>query len=88
MIYNNIFSKPMFPVSWSVYSTNGTFKEIQSFKELPEIVRTVPDKIPYTLDSVLLLSQNKMILMNSLQMKTAIIIGVLHMVFGILLNFT
>lgn len=97
-IYNDIFSKSfnIFGSSWKIgNSTNATEANLADWGELTldpyydDIYVTEP--YPFGFDPIWQISINKIAFQNSYKMKISIIIGVIHMLFGIvlsLLNFT
>lgn len=87
IIYNDIFSKSVniFGSSWkNTYnkSTVDDNPELQlhpghNFKGYP---------YPIGLDPVWMLARNKIVFQNSFKMKLSIILGVVHMIFGLCIN--
>ncbi|CAG9857285.1 unnamed protein product [Phyllotreta striolata] len=85
LMYNDVFSKSMniFGSKWFV---NMTEKELH---DLEGDVEFLPRKnfanVPYWvgLDPVWQTAKNKIIFLNSLKMKMSIILGVAHMIFGV-----
>ncbi|KAH8359872.1 hypothetical protein KR093_009305 [Drosophila rubida] len=85
-IYNDVFSKSMnlFGSNW-VNNYNTT--TVLSNKHLQFPPKTSAQGIyPIGLDPVWQLAENKIIFLNSFKMKLSIIIGVLHMVFGVCMS--
>ncbi|KAJ8681950.1 hypothetical protein QAD02_017742 [Eretmocerus hayati] len=90
-IYNDVFSKPMniFGSSWNS-TDNFTFKGLQMAAK----VQLDPQKsysgtpYPFGVDPIWALADNKIIFLNSYKMKLSIIIGVVHMIFGVCMNIT
>ncbi|XP_056635764.1 V-type proton ATPase 116 kDa subunit a 1 isoform X1 [Diorhabda sublineata] len=84
-IYNDIFSKSMniFGTRWFV---NHTSEEILAEDEIDLIPSTNYKGTPYVfgLDPVWQSATNKIIFLNSLKMKMSIILGITHMLFGVI----
>mgnify|MGYP005983756495 CR=1 FL=1 len=83
-VYNDIFSKSMniFGSSWFV---NLNEEEALETDELSLDPRFDYEGTPYFigLDPAWQLAKNKIIFLNSFKMKLSIIIGVIHMIFGV-----
>eukprot|EP00126_Sphaerothecum_destruens_P009703 Sdes_comp20561_c0_seq1m15411 len=84
LIYNDTFSKPMnlFGTSWALpAAANGTvhLSPSQDFSGTPYLIG---------IDPLWNVADNKLTFSNSFKMKTAVILGVLQMTFGIILSFT
>ncbi|KAG5882900.1 hypothetical protein JTB14_020168 [Gonioctena quinquepunctata] len=90
LVYNDIFAKSVniFGSSWRVH--NETLSHVLANKELnlgPESTHAYMG-VPYPigLDPVWQLAKNKIIIQNSFKMKISIILGVIHMMFGIVMG--
>ncbi|KAL7727761.1 hypothetical protein ACLKA6_008092 [Drosophila palustris] len=86
LIYNDVFSKSMniFGSNWiNNYNTSTvlTNKHLQ----MPPNTSAV-GVYPLGLDPIWQLADNKIIFLNSFKMKLSIIVGVLHMVFGVCMS--
>ncbi|VDK35215.1 unnamed protein product [Taenia asiatica] len=97
MIYNDIFSKSanIFGSSWFPLFDNRTLERSEALQLNPDAhIGSEPAStgmfagFPYAfgLDPVWQVSHNMIMFTNSLKMKMSIILGVLHMLFGILLG--
>lgn len=97
MIYNDIFSKAanIFGSSWFPLFDNHTLDRGEALQLNPDThIRSEAAStgmfagFPYAfgLDPVWQVSHNMIMFTNSLKMKMSIILGVLHMLFGILLG--
>lgn len=90
-IYNDIFAKSVniFGSSWRV-STGYSYYDVQFNKtlELSPNANESYLQYPYPLgiDPVWSLAQNKIVFHNSFKMKLSIILGVVHMIFGVCMN--
>ncbi|XP_060524907.1 V-type proton ATPase 116 kDa subunit a 1 isoform X2 [Cylas formicarius] len=91
LIYNDVFAKSLniFGSSWRVYNlSRGDVEAIASDHMLdPATEDYVGYPYPLGLDPVWQLSKNKIIFQNSFKMKMSIIIGILHMLFGVAISF-
>jgi len=92
-IYNDVFSKSIniFGSSWQVTEAR---EDILNHKSLmlnptshPNITDYLGTPYPFGIDPVWQISTNKIVFLNSFKMKISIIIGVLHMMFGVLMSF-
>lgn len=89
IIYNDVFSKSInvFGSSWAVYQSNAKIMSTES-----DMITPANSKgwygAPYMLgvDPVWQVSENKIVFLNAFKMKLSIILGVLHMLFGIVLS--
>lgn len=93
LIYNDVFSKSMniFGSSWQVTEARSTILNHESLMLNPgrnEGNRSDYHGSPYPfgVDPVWQISNNKIVFLNSFKMKISIIIGVLHMMFGVLMS--
>ena len=90
LIYNDVFSKSMnvFGSSWQVTEARNTILNHKSLMLNPSQHANTSDyhgtPYPFGLDPVWQISTNKIVFLNSFKMKVSIIIGVLHMTFGVL----
>ncbi|XP_076258218.1 V-type proton ATPase 116 kDa subunit a 1-like [Rhynchophorus ferrugineus] len=97
LLYNDIFSKSMniFGSKWRVYKglfpTNDSFSQTGDDDTTESL--TLDPKYGFTneayffgMDPVWQSADNKIIFLNSFKMKLSIIFGVVHMLFGIILN--
>ncbi|XP_077297070.1 V-type proton ATPase 116 kDa subunit a1-like isoform X2 [Arctopsyche grandis] len=87
LIYNDVFSKSVniFGSSWRANYDNDT---MMHHKDLQLGPNTTYLNYPYPLgmDPVWQLAENKIIFLNSYKMKLSIIIGVIHMIFGVCMS--
>lgn len=93
-IYNDIFSKAtnIFGSSWYPLYDNRTL-DVPVERQLDPMAHSanatgmfVGYPYPFGIDPVWQVSHNLIVFTNSLKMKMSIIIGVLHMLFGIILS--
>ncbi|XP_067632821.1 V-type proton ATPase 116 kDa subunit a1-like [Eurosta solidaginis] len=84
--YNDIFSKSLnvFGSKWRVRYNTSTVLTNQNL-QLDPTVSTI-GTYPLGVDPIWQIASNKIIFLNSFKMKLSIILGVLHMVFGVCLN--
>merc|ERR1719195_494879 len=93
LIYNDIFSKSLniFGSAWQVSEKPDIILESKSLMLQPAMNRTFSDysgsPYPFGIDPVWQISTNKIVFLNSFKMKISIIIGVIHMMFGLLVSF-
>ncbi|KAM3940014.1 V-type proton ATPase 116 kDa subunit a 2 [Leptodactylus fuscus] len=93
-IYNDCFSKSMniFGTSWKV---SAMFKAgVWTEKDLsnqfltldPNVTGVVTGVYPFGIDPIWNLASNRLTFLNSFKMKMSIILGVIHMTFGVVLS--
>uniref|UniRef100_A0A3B3Q6R0 V-type proton ATPase subunit a n=2 Tax=Paramormyrops kingsleyae TaxID=1676925 RepID=A0A3B3Q6R0_9TELE len=96
-IYNDCFSKTLntFGSAWSVRpmfgenGTNWTFHTLQGNKLLqldPAVPGVFTGPYPIGIDPIWNLSSNKLTFLNSFKMKMSVILGIIHMMFGVTLS--
>ncbi|XP_063984343.1 V-type proton ATPase 116 kDa subunit a 1 isoform X2 [Diachasmimorpha longicaudata] len=88
LIYNDMFSKSL-NIFGSYWQNNQTWTEIHGSKAIMlDPATNAYTGVPYPIgvDPVWQLAQNKIIFLNSYKMKISIIIGVIHMLFGVLVG--
>ncbi|XP_031834864.1 V-type ATPase subunit a family protein Vha100-2 [Nomia melanderi] len=88
IIYNDVFSKSinLFGSSWHITYDLDTIQN-NGFLELdPATEAYAQTPYPLGMDPVWVLSQNKIIFLNSYKMKLSIIFGVVHMIFGVCMS--
>ncbi|XP_037946314.1 V-type proton ATPase 116 kDa subunit a1-like [Teleopsis dalmanni] len=85
-IYNDIFSKSMniFGSTWKIRYNTSTVLENPSLQMDPKYAAF--GVYPIGLDPIWQMADNKIIFLNTYKMKLSIIIGVLHMVFGVCMS--
>ncbi|XP_011135525.1 V-type proton ATPase 116 kDa subunit a [Harpegnathos saltator] len=87
IIYNDIFSKSVniFGTSWKINYNESTVEDNPLLQLHPGHDY---QGYPYAMgvDPVWVLAQNKIVFQNSLKMKMSIILGVVHMIFGVCIN--
>jgi V-type H+-transporting ATPase subunit a len=99
LIYNDVFSKSLnlFGSSWSVNIPEDHIVSETTVGENIMMVDPVPPNgtdvggfygypYPFGVDPVWQISINKIVFLNAFKMKVSIIIGVLHMLFGVILS--
>lgn len=86
-IYNDIFSKSLniFGTHWK---PNRTLSEIldHDYTQINPSNEYIKYPYPIGLDPIWQLANNKIIFQNAYKMKISIIIGVIHMLFGVSLS--
>ncbi|TRY98207.1 hypothetical protein DNTS_006238 [Danionella cerebrum] len=95
-IYNECFSKGLSPFSsgWHVrpnaefYNWNDeTFKTNKYLSLDPNVTGVFTGPYPFGIDPIWGLASNHLTFLNSYKMKMSVIIGVIHMTFGVCLSF-
>uniref|UniRef100_A0A6I8QYY0 V-type proton ATPase subunit a n=1 Tax=Xenopus tropicalis TaxID=8364 RepID=A0A6I8QYY0_XENTR len=94
LIYNDCFSKSMniFGSSWNVsamFSSNVWRTQDLSNKFLtlnPNVTGVLTGVYPVGIDPIWSLSTNRLSFLNSFKMKMSVILGVIHMTFGVVLS--
>ncbi|KAH8317671.1 hypothetical protein KR074_004155 [Drosophila pseudoananassae] len=85
LIYNDIFSKSMniFGSGWHMNYTRAVIEDenLKSITLRPN--DTVWKTYPFGMDPIWQMADNKIIFLNTFKMKLSIIVGVLHMIFGV-----
>jgi V-type H+-transporting ATPase subunit a len=96
LIYNDIFSKSVniFGSSWQVTLSASEIVQHKSYMLDPS--SNIPNgtergyygsPYPFGIDPIWQVSSNKIVFLNSFKMKIAIILGVIHMLFGLFVSF-
>jgi V-type H+-transporting ATPase subunit a len=82
LLYNDCMSNPisMFQTTWHEVNETGQFRNASGFWPDPNQV------IPFGLDQSWYHRENSLLFMNSMKMKIAVTLGVLHMSFGVVLS--
>ncbi|KAJ8260689.1 hypothetical protein COCON_G00164120 [Conger conger] len=95
LIYNECFSKPLniFSSGWSV---RAMFTELQWTNETlctnplltldPNVTGVFNGPYPFGIDPIWNMATNRLSFLNSYKMKMSVILGVLHMTFGVVLG--
>jgi len=92
-IYNDVFSKSLnlFGSAWQVSESNEDLMTYKTMMLQPAQNVSHSDysgsPYPFGVDPVWQIATNKIVFLNSFKMKVSIIIGVLHMTFGLLVSF-
>merc|ERR1712096_350763 len=96
LIYNDVFSKSMnlFGSAWQVTERESTILEHKTMMLQPAQIKDdatgesdfMGSPYPFGIDPVWQISTNKIVFLNSFKMKISIIIGVIHMMFGVILS--
>jgi len=96
LIYNDVFSKSMnlFGSAWQVTEQEHTILDHKTLMLQPAQNKLntsgesdfMGSPYPFGLDPVWQISTNKIVFLNSFKMKVSIIIGVIHMMFGVILS--
>ncbi|KAH8271042.1 hypothetical protein KR018_001642 [Drosophila ironensis] len=85
LIYNDVFSKSMniFGSGWNMNYTRAVIED-ENLKYLTLRPNdTVHKTYPFGMDPIWQMADNKIIFLNTFKMKLSIIVGVLHMIFGV-----
>ncbi|EMP40509.1 hypothetical protein UY3_02247 [Chelonia mydas] len=95
LIYNDCFSKAlnMFGSSWSVrpmfFRGNWTEELLQNTPVLqldPAVAGVFGGPYPFGIDPIWNIASNKLNFLNSFKMKMSVILGIIHMLFGVTLS--
>ncbi|KAM3921187.1 V-type proton ATPase 116 kDa subunit a 1 isoform 4-T4 [Leptodactylus fuscus] len=97
LIYNDCFSKALnlFGSSWSVRPMfthpNGTWteellKNVPVLQMDPAIPGVFNGPYPFGIDPIWNIATNKLTFLNSFKMKMSVILGIIHMIFGVTLS--
>ena len=94
LIYNDVFSKSMnlFGSAWQVTEPESTIISHKNMMLQPAQRNSTEESdymgspYPFGIDPVWQISVNKINFLNSFKMKLSIIIGVIHMTFGVILS--
>lgn len=91
LIYNDIFSKSLklFGSGWYLPTNRYNWTNVHSQKSITLNPSDDYIQTPYQLgvDPIWQLAENKIIFLNSYKMKISIIIGVIHMLFGLIVGY-
>ena len=88
LIYNDVFSKSLNVLgsSWQVKYKEEEIMEIEEVMLDPAKGGYYGTPHPFGVDPVWQISENKIMFLNAFKMKVSIIIGVCHMMFGVLVS--
>ncbi|XP_020641270.1 V-type proton ATPase 116 kDa subunit a 1 isoform X10 [Pogona vitticeps] len=95
LIYNDCFSKSlnMFGSSWSVRPmfqksnwSEALLKEYPVLQLDPDIEGVFGGAYPFGIDPIWNIATNKLTFLNSFKMKMSVILGIIHMTFGVTLS--
>ncbi|KAJ8286295.1 hypothetical protein GJAV_G00036820 [Gymnothorax javanicus] len=95
LIYNECFSKPLsiFASGWSVRAmftqlqwTNETLYTNSLLTLDPNVTGVFNGPYPFGIDPIWNMASNRLTFLNSYKMKMSVILGVLHMTFGVVLG--
>ncbi|XP_044152788.1 V-type proton ATPase 116 kDa subunit a1 isoform X6 [Bufo gargarizans] len=97
LIYNDCFSKAlnMFGSSWSVRPmftstkanwTEELLKNAQVLQLDPDVTGVFNGPYPFGIDPIWSIATNKLTFLNSFKMKMSVVLGIIHMMFGVSLS--
>uniref|UniRef100_A0A9R1SRM1 V-type proton ATPase subunit a n=2 Tax=Cyprinus carpio TaxID=7962 RepID=A0A9R1SRM1_CYPCA len=88
IIYNDCFSKSfnVFGSGWSVRPMFGTLEDNRVLQLDPAVPKVFNGPYPIGIDPIWNIATNKLTFLNSFKMKMSIILGVIHMTFGVTLS--
>ncbi|XP_015267953.1 PREDICTED: V-type proton ATPase 116 kDa subunit a isoform 1 isoform X4 [Gekko japonicus] len=95
LIYNDCFSKAlnMFGSSWSVRPmfrdgnwTDQLLQDVPVLQLDPAIKGVFGGPYPFGIDPIWNIATNKLTFLNSFKMKMSVILGIIHMIFGVALS--
>jgi len=90
LIYNDVFSKSIniFQSAWQVSASDESISSMKNDMINPSSNTSFyGSPYPFGVDPVWQLAENKIVFLNGFKMKISIILGVLHMLFGVCLSF-
>uniref|UniRef100_A0A669ELF3 V-type proton ATPase subunit a n=1 Tax=Oreochromis niloticus TaxID=8128 RepID=A0A669ELF3_ORENI len=88
-IYNECFSKGLatFSSAWHVGPISSVLAGSQYLSMDPAVPGVFTSPYPFGIDPVWGMANNKLTFLNSYKMKMSVIIGIIHMTFGVCLSF-
>uniref|UniRef100_A0A8C5C4W9 V-type proton ATPase subunit a n=1 Tax=Gadus morhua TaxID=8049 RepID=A0A8C5C4W9_GADMO len=88
LIYNDCFSKSLniFGSGWSVKAMNESLQSNSLLTLDPNISGVFIGPYPFGIDPIWNMAVNRLSFLNSYKMKMSVIIGVVHMTFGVVLS--
>uniref|UniRef100_A0A672QSE8 V-type proton ATPase subunit a n=1 Tax=Sinocyclocheilus grahami TaxID=75366 RepID=A0A672QSE8_SINGR len=88
IIYNDCFSKSLnvFGSGWSVRPMPTTLKDNHILQLDPAVPKVFSGPYPIGIDPIWNIATNKLTFLNSFKMKMSIVLGVIHMTFGVTLS--
>ncbi|KAI2659964.1 V-type proton ATPase 116 kDa subunit a2 [Labeo rohita] len=88
LIYNDCFSKSLniFGSAWSVKAINDTLQTNALLTLDPNVSGVFSGPYPLGIDPIWNMAVNRLTFLNSYKMKMSVIIGVIHMSFGVVLS--
>uniref|UniRef100_A0A8C1CCT3 V-type proton ATPase subunit a n=1 Tax=Cyprinus carpio carpio TaxID=630221 RepID=A0A8C1CCT3_CYPCA len=88
IIYNDCFSKSfnVFGSGWSVRPMSKTLEDNRVLQLDPAVPKVFNGPYPIGIDPIWNIATNKLTFLNSFKMKMSIILGVIHMTFGVTLS--
>uniref|UniRef100_A0AAX7UBC2 V-type proton ATPase subunit a n=1 Tax=Astatotilapia calliptera TaxID=8154 RepID=A0AAX7UBC2_ASTCA len=88
LIYNDCFSKSLniFGSGWSVKAINKTLQTNALLTLDPNVSGVFNGPYPFGIDPIWNLAVNRLSFLNSYKMKMSVVIGVIHMSFGVVLS--
>uniref|UniRef100_A0A671S9N1 V-type proton ATPase subunit a n=1 Tax=Sinocyclocheilus anshuiensis TaxID=1608454 RepID=A0A671S9N1_9TELE len=88
IIYNDCFSKSLnvFGSGWSVRPMSKTLDDNRVLQLDPAVPKVFNGPYPIGIDPIWNIATNKLTFLNSFKMKMSIILGVIHMTFGVTLS--
>ncbi|XP_057670713.1 V-type proton ATPase 116 kDa subunit a 1 isoform X2 [Diorhabda carinulata] len=88
LIYNDVFAKSLniFGSSWVIRNRTHYFDHKEYILDPKTSENYIGTPYPIGMDPVWQLAKNKIIFQNSFKMKISIILGILHMLFGVVMS--
>uniref|UniRef100_A0A8C4FBL9 V-type proton ATPase subunit a n=1 Tax=Dicentrarchus labrax TaxID=13489 RepID=A0A8C4FBL9_DICLA len=88
LIYNDCFSKSLniFGSGWSVKAINKTLQTNAVLTLDPNVSGVFSGPYPFGIDPIWNMAVNRLSFLNSYKMKMSVVIGVIHMSFGVVLS--
>ena len=90
LIYNDVFSKSLnvFGSSWYPQQSKDVVLNIKEDMISPQTGGYYGTPYPFGVDPIWQVSENKIVVLNAFKMKLSIILGVIHMLFGVCMSYS
>ena len=90
LIYNDVFSKSLnvFGSSWYPQQDTDVVLSLKEDMISPQTGGYYGTPYPFGVDPIWQVSENKIVVLNAFKMKLSIILGVIHMLFGVCMSYS
>ena len=90
LIYNDVFSKSLnvFGSSWYPQQDKDVVLSLKEDMISPQTGGYYGTPYPFGVDPIWQVSENKIVVLNAFKMKMSIILGVIHMLFGVCMSYS